>query len=171
MTNRSINKLGRWMALGFALLVLLGGAALVGSAASVEILGTDVSVDSNTDSVYADVNNTASTSANVTVTYESVNSSGNVTGTLGTQSMTVAAGSVQMSEHSSINASAYDSVRVSVSLDNTTASSDNVTASAGTFQKTTGGGGGFSLDGMSSTEKAIALAAVVGLGAMLMKED
>lgn len=122
------------------LATVTGGAA----AADVEIGNETVAVDDNTDSAFAEVNNTATTDANVTIEYVGVDADGNDTSVLATNNVVATADSETLDEYADVNASKYEKIRITTTLDNTTADQSNVSVSVGTFQKLSGGGGGSS---------------------------
>lgn len=124
------------------MVMLVAAAALIGAtggvvAADVEIANETVGVDSETRSVYADLNATSdvNTSANFTVEFVGVDADGNETGTLDTRNVTVNSGNTSLVEYSDVNASAYSEVKVMVHVDNSTASTENVSATTGSIQK------------------------------------
>ena len=152
-----------------ALLGAVGGAA----AADVEITNETVAVDNETQSVYTELNATSNVSTNATfdVVYSGIDSEGNVTGELANRSVTVDSGNVTLEEYQSVNASAYESVRVTVKVNNSSVSPSNVSAEVGTIQKVAGSsGGGFDLGGTDGATAGIALVALLGLF-VLMGDD
>lgn len=141
------------------------GAATV-SAADVELENSTLGVDSDTSSVYAEINNSASSDANATVEWVGVDSDGNTTGTLDSRSVTVSSDTTKLYEYKDVNASNYDSVRVKVTLDNSTASEENVSATSGIFQQVEGSGTGF-FEGSTSGISNKTIGAIVAVLAVL----
>ncbi|MDM9626093.1 hypothetical protein QTL95_09305 [Rhizobium sp. S152] len=158
---------------GFALVLALVAAVLLGAvggvaAADVSLTNETVAVDGDTQSVYAQVNaSDATTDANVTVEWVGIDADGNETGTLDTRNVTVPNGTTETVKYESVDPTAYDSVRVTVMLDNTTASADNVSASAGAIQMVAGGGGGGLLDGTDRTTIGAGVVVLLGIGLFL----
>lgn len=163
---------GAVLVVSLLLALAVFGATTV-SAADVEIENSTLGVDSDTSSVYAEINNSASSSANATIEWVGVDSDGNTTGTLDSRSVTVSSDTTKLYEYQNVNASNYDSVRVKVTLDNSTASEENVSATSGIFQQISGSGTGF-LDGSTSgfSNKVIAafLAVIVLVGVSRRKD-
>jgi len=162
---------------GLALLavVLVAAAGLIGAtggavAADLELTNETVAVDGDTRSVYADLNASSdvNTSANFTVEFVGIDADGNETGTLDTRNASVDAGNTSLVEYQNVNASAYSEVKVMVHVDNTTASTANVSAEVGTIEMVAGSGGGGALDGLGSSLGTGGIVAVVLIGAVLL---
>ncbi|WP_435124043.1 hypothetical protein [Halobaculum sp. D14] len=173
MTRLTTSSVATLAMLAVALFAAVGGAAAHSTGDThVHVANPTVAVDADTQSVYADVNaSQADTTANVTVTFEAMEN-GSVTSTLATKTATVAPGSSQLIEQS-VNGTEYDAVRISVVLDNSTASPENVSVSTGKIQMVAGGGGGTGLPGGSVKGVPVLLVvAVVGIGGYLwISED
>ncbi|WP_348606940.1 hypothetical protein [Halobaculum rarum] len=161
---------------GLALLavVIVATAGLIGAtggavAADVEIANETVAVDGDTRSVYADLNATldVNTSANFTVEFVGIDADGNETGTLDTRNVTVDSGNASLVEYTDVNASAYSEVTVMVHVDNSTASTENVSAEVGTIEMVAGSSGG----GLGSSLSSVGtggIVAVLLIGAVLV---
>ncbi len=117
------------------LLVAAAGGAV---AADVEIANDTVEVDTDTRSVYADLNNSeADSSTNATVWFYGVDEDGNET-ELEERNVTVDAGNEILVERTDLNSTKYPEYRVVVEADN----SSNMTASVGSIQQVAASGGG-----------------------------
>ncbi|QZX99798.1 hypothetical protein [Halobaculum rubrum] len=162
---------------GLALLaaVLVAAAGLIGAtggavAADVELTNETVAVDGDTRSVYADLNATSdvNTSANFTVEFVGIDADGNETGTLDTRNVTVDSGNTSLVEYTDVNASAYSQVKVMVHVDNTTASTANVSAEVGTIQMVAGSGGGGGIGSSLGSIGTGGLVAIVLVGGYVL---
>lgn len=162
MDRQSSGLIGTLALALMALLALTGGA----TAADVTLANETVAVDGDTQSVYAEVNNSATANASLVVEFVGQDTSGNETWT-DSRNVTVGADSTKMIERSDLNASAVDSVKVKATLDNSTVSSENVSVSTGAIQKVAGGSGGGFLDGSGIPKGALALAALFGIGILM----
>lgn len=146
-----------------ALLALLALGAGGAAAADVTLTNETVTVDGDTQSVYAEVNNSASADAPVSVKFTGLDADGNETWNE-TRAVTVSSDSTQMVERTDLNASAVDSVQVKVTLDNSSVSAENVSASTGSIQKVAGGSGGGFVDGSTGGVPNVA----IGAGALVL---
>jgi len=138
------------------LLVAAAGGAV---AADVEIANDTVSVDADTRSVYAQLNNSeADSSTNATVWFYGVDDAGNET-ELEQRNVTVDAGNETLVERTDLNATKYPEYRVVVEASNTT----NMTASVGSVEEVaaSGGGGDGGLGGTGLSIGAVGALAVV----------
>lgn len=128
-------------ALSLALVVvgLAVGAAGGAVAADVEIANDTVSVDNQTQSVYAEIEGAPNSSTDLTVEFTGLDDSGNQS-FQEQRNVTVGAGNTSLVERTELNASAVSEVRVSVTAPNL--NSTNTTAEVGKIQKVAGGGGG-----------------------------
>ena len=117
-----------------ALLVILAAGVGGVDAADVELQNATVSVIEDTDTMYAEINNTtATTDANVSV--EWIGIEGENETSLNTQDVVVTNQSLDLFEEP-VNGSAYESVRVVATLDNSTVPAENVTVEIGTPERT-----------------------------------
>lgn len=154
INTKNLLSSGAFALVVLGLVVASSGGAL---AATAEIANGTVTVDSETNSVYSEINTTDNTAAtNVTVTYYGI-ADGNET-QVATNTVEVAAGTTQLEEYKSVNSSNYSEYRVVVEADDTT----NTTATVGTLQQVSGGSGGW-IDGASNTQVGAGLAVVAGL--------
>jgi hypothetical protein len=164
---------GTAIALAFAFAFVVGaiGVGLIASTPAVaqdsttELANSTVSVDSSTQSVYAEVNASGISGSNVTVdvTWFGIEN-GTETQDHQQTGQTVSAGQTTLFEHSP-NVSAYDSYRVVVTAQT---SDTNATANVGKIEKVSAGGGG--LPGGNVAGIPIAGIAVVVVGYLYIKE-
>lgn len=154
--------------IGFVLVALVALAVIAtggAQAADVEVHNETITVDADTSTVWAELNNTnPTTNASVTVTFSGI-SNGTET-QIGTSTVWVDNQTTKLVESPAINGTANDSVRVVATVDNTTVPSSNVTVTSGAFQQVEGGTG--TGGGLGGTELGIGAVAVLGIGAVLL---
>lgn len=169
--NLSISP-GKATALGLAymlVVVALLGVGTIGATAqdagNTEVLNETVSVDDDTQSVYAEIDANETTDAAPTVTFYGID--GNETETqTGQQSVTVTANQTELVEHADVDPDAYDSYRIVVEGDDSAIDG----ATAGIIQKVAGGGMGL-LGGSGGAGSAVAALAVIGGAYLYSRRD
>lgn len=149
--------------------VMLTVAVAPAAAADVELVNKTVDVDENTQSVYAEINNTDTVQANYSATFEGLDGDGATVYQDNRTGLTTAAGSTDLVERTQINATTTDRVRVIVTLDDTSASQANVEATVGAIQMVASGSGG--LLGGSSGPPIAVVAGLLVVGYLYTQRD
>lgn len=170
----------RKLVIALVTLMVAGGFAMIGGAADIVVFDQDVAVDSESDSIWIEVDNNGSSLANMTAEVTGYDSNDtDVSGQTETVDVNTSAGASTIHETTlaldGANVSYYN---VQVTLDNTSVAESDVNVTSGTFQMTDGGGGvtddtssSSFLDNYSDTQLGIGAAIIILLGYFGLKED